>query len=194
MQGRPALRHGTGEKLTHTKHLKSHIRESTLSLILSVSLELLQLWVLCISEVLLASGLPGPTCPQEASECHSPKQTPRGALPTRVRALVLLSELPTARPVWTARVAFVSMATAEVPTCIIQRGRQQKVESSSTKLSLATFSLKHSDLPEGLPSPAHCHENHPVARLGQARLSELSKMQPGDELVCTSTAKYWFAS
>lgn len=104
------------ERCPHRKHLKPDVRESTSSLILSVSLELLKLWVLCIAEVMLASGLPGPTCPQEASERHGPKQTPRGALPTRERALGLLNELPTARPVWTARVAFVSVATAKVST------------------------------------------------------------------------------
>lgn len=136
------------ERCPHRKHLKSDVRESTSSLILSVSLELLKLWVLCIAEVMLASGLPGPTCPQEASERHGPKQTPRGALPTRERALGLLNELPTARPVWTARVAFVSVATAKVSTCIIQRGEQHKVESSCTKLILATFRPKQSRSPQ----------------------------------------------
>lgn len=103
------------------KPLNSEVRESTLSLILSVSgptqalrssAHLKSCWL----QVYLAELVPS-----KPSEGHGPKQTPRCALPTCVRALRLLHELPTARPVRTTWVSFVSMATAEVPTCMIQR-------------------------------------------------------------------------
>lgn len=182
----PTLSHGIGEQLTHTKeHLNSDVRESTLSLILSVSLELK------LSGPLHTLGHAGFrfTWLNLYPGSHQRATVLRRLLGALCPPVYVHSDFS---------INFPQQDQCGRPGCPLCPWPQPRYPPAYTKGGgtierraqplLHKLNLEHSDLSSGtfsegttcfIPGNQNYRGSH-----GQARLSRLSNLQPEGDLVC----------